>query len=234
LIDTVPLAERSDIELAHCSEHVEKVFNASKNQDGEILAPGETLRQFVYDNYENKHTSTAVQLSVGATIKATEISLQGEADASFALVRPPGHHSCEDKALGFCFFNNAAVAARTMQKRHGVKKVAIFDWDVHFGDGTADIFKNDDSVLYCSIHRFDNGAFYPGSVGRDDHIGEGKGAGHNISFPFDLVKGDSELVGDREYIYACEKVFFPIIREFEPEILIISAGFDSAIGDPLG
>jgi histone deacetylase 6 len=96
------------------------------------------------------------------------------------------------------------------------------------------VFKEDDSVLYCSIHRFDNGDFYPGSVGRVDHTGEGKGSGFNVPFPFDLKKGDSELVGDREYIYACERVLFPIIKEFEPEVIIVSAGFDSAIGDPLG
>ena len=115
-----------------------------------------------------------------------------------------------------------------------MKKIAIFDWDVHCGDGTAEVFKEDDSVLYMSIHRFDRGDFYPGSVGRADKIGEGKGAGFNIQFPFDVIKNDTELVGDRDYIYACEKVFFPVIKEFEPEIIIISAGFDSAKGDPLG
>lgn len=115
-----------------------------------------------------------------------------------------------------------------------MKKVCIFDWDVHVGDGTSDIFNSDESVLYMSIHRFDNGSFYPGPSGKHNKIGDGKGRGFNIQFPYNVEKSSKTLVSDYDYIYACEQVFFPIIKEFQPELLIISAGFDSALGDPLG
>lgn len=122
-----------------------------------------------------------------------------------------------------------ALAARWAQKKHGVGKVCIFDWDVHFGDGTAAIFESDPSVLFISLHRFNNGKFYPGPAGSAKKTGDGKGRGYNISIPFD-VNG----MGNDEYIYVCENLAFPIIEEFKPELILISAGFDSAEGDPLG
>ena len=115
-----------------------------------------------------------------------------------------------------------------------MKKVAIFDWDVHVGDGTSNIFWEDETVLYQSIHRFDNGGFYPGPGGKHTKIGEGKGRGFNVHFPFNVEKSQKTVIGDYDYIYACETIFFPMIREFQPDLIIISAGFDSALGDPLG
>jgi acetoin utilization deacetylase AcuC-like enzyme len=126
------------------------------------------------------------------------------------------------------------VAARYAQRELGVKKVCIFDWDVHVGDGTSNVFWEDDTVLYMSIHRFDMGAFYPGPCGKHSNIGEGKGRGYNIHFPFNVEKSQKTQIGDVDYIYACETIFFPIIKEFNPDLIIISAGFDSALGDPLG
>lgn len=102
------------------------------------------------------------------------------------------------------------------------------------GDGTSQIFSEDESVLYLSIHRFDNGTFYPGVAGKHTKIGEGKGRGFNVHFPFNVEKTMQTLIGDNDYIYACEALFFPIIKEFNPDLIIISAGFDSALGDPLG
>ena len=102
------------------------------------------------------------------------------------------------------------------------------------GDGTSEIFYEDDSVLYISIHRFDNGSFYPGPAGKHTKTGEGKGRGYNIQYPFNVEKSQSKIVGDDDYIYVCETLFFPIIKEFAPDFIIISAGFDSALGDPLG
>ena len=157
-------------------------------------------------------------------------------------MRPPGHHAhCSDIG-GFCFFNNVAVAARVAQKEFNKKKVCIFDWDIHVGDGTANVFANDDSVLYISIHRYDMGKFFPGPLGRHELIGECKGKGYNIQFPFNLPKPqandqngeDHSAIGDNDYIFVCESFLFPIIREFAPDLIIISAGFDSAKGDPLG
>ena len=107
-------------------------------------------------------------------------------DQSFAIVRPPGHHSHSNLAAGFCYFNNAAVAAKVAQKEQGSKKIVIFDWDVHVGDGTSQIFYGDDTVLYISIHRYDNGKFYPGPKGSEKQVGMGKGKGFNIQYPFNL------------------------------------------------
>ena len=123
-----------------------------------------------------------------------------------------------------------------------MKKVVIFDWDVHVGDGTSQIFYDDETVLYISIHRYDLGTFFPGPKGKLEMIGEVKGKGYNIQFPFNKpqnsnkdLEGDSAgVIGDLDYVWACEALFFPIIREFNPDLIIISAGFDSAKGDPLG
>ena len=109
-----------------------------------------------------------------------------------------------NQVAGFCFYNNVAVAARTAQKKYGAKKVCIFDWDVHVGDGTAQIFYDDPSVLYISIHRFDQGKFYPGQAGAHTRIGEGAGKGYNIHFPFNVAKNQKPLIGDKDYIFACE------------------------------
>ncbi len=173
-------------------------------------------------------------MAAGGTIEGVRAVVEREVDTAFCIVRPPGHHASCSNAAGFCFFNNVAVAARYAQNELGVNKVCIFDWDVHVGDGTSQIFYEDDTVLYMSIHRFDNGAFYPGPEGKYSKVGEGKGRGYNIHFPFNVEKSQKNLIGDEDFIYACEKVFFPIIKEFEPDLIIISAGFDSALGDPLG
>ena len=183
----------------------------------------------------NMHTKQAALISAGSTVEAVSyVCSQTLVDQAFAIVRPPGHHAHCNQIAGFCFFNNVAVAARAAQSKYGARKVCIFDWDVHVGDGTAQIFYDDPSVLYISIHRFDQGKFYPGQAGAHTRIGEGAGKGFNIHFPFNVSPNQKPIIGDKDYIYACENVFFPIIREFNPDLMIISAGFDSALGDPLG
>jgi histone deacetylase 6 len=126
-------------------------------------------------------------------------------------VRPPGHHAhCADIG-GFCFFNNVAVAARVAQKEFNKRKVVIFDWDVHVGDGTANVFYNDSSVLYISIHRYDMGKFFPGPLGKLEMIGECQGRGYNLQFPFNLPQkttgtedDEQQTIGDSDYIFVCE------------------------------
>jgi len=173
-------------------------------------------------------------LAAGGTVEGVRAVINGDVDSAFCIVRPPGHHATSINVAGFCFFNNVAVAARYAQRELGVKKVCIFDWDVHVGDGTSYIFNEDETVLYLSIHRFDNGLFYPGPDGKHSKVGEGKGRGFNVHYPFNVEKSQKTVIGDEDYIYACETIFFPIIKEFAPDLLIISAGFDSALGDPLG
>ena len=226
--------EDKDLILAHSEAHIRKVKKAEKDKKGEVLARKKYTLDFGVDTYNNRFTALAASLAAGSTIEAVRAVCNDTVDQSFAIVRPPGHHAHRDIVGGFCWYNNVAVAARVAQKTMGVKKVAIFDWDVHVGDGTAQIFYDDPSVMYMSIHRFDMGKFYPGQLGAHSKGGEGAGKGFNFQFPFNVNKNQKDLIGDKEYIFACEKVFFPVLREFAPDLILISAGFDSAIGDPLG
>jgi acetoin utilization deacetylase AcuC-like enzyme len=138
---------------------------------------------------------------------------------AFALVRPPGHHALADRAMGFCIFNNVAVAARFAQRQLGVSRLAIFDWDVHHGNGTQECFWDDAGVLFVSLHRW---PFYPGSGGP----GDGNATTINVPLPAGA--------GDDEYVDAMERIVEPSIAAFAPELLLVSAGFDAAFGDPLG
>jgi acetoin utilization deacetylase AcuC-like enzyme len=156
-------------------------------------------------------TFEAASLAAGTAIEA---ALRG----GFALVRPPGHHALAGRAMGFCIFNNVAVAARAAQKRLGLERVAIVDFDVHHGNGTDAIFREDDSVLYVSLHQW---PFYPGSGGPDDQ------AETTLNVP--LPAGS----GDEEYAEAFASVVEPAVQRFEPELLLVSAGFDAHTADPL-
>ena len=151
----------------------------------------------------------------------------GDAPSAVALVRPPGHHAEQAKSMGFCLFNNAAVAARAAQAA-GCKRVLILDWDVHHCNGTQDIFKDDNSVLVVSMHRFDGGQFYPGT-GAASSRGEGEGTFYNINLAW-----PTGGAGDADYITALQTCLLPVCYEFQPDITIVSAGFDAARDDPLG
>lgn len=157
----------------------------------------------------------------------------------FCNSRPPGHHSLGNKACqasGFCFFNNTALAARYAVDKLKLKKVVILDWDIHHGDGVQKAFYNDPNVLYMSLHRYENGLFYPGESGSLKNIGSGPGTGFNVNIEWNTKEGIRKVsaLGDHEYIYMFEEVVSPIIKEFEPELIIVSAGFDSADHDPVG
>ena len=141
---------------------------------------------------------------------------------------PPGHHACMDKAGGFCFFNNVAVAARMAQRELGVARVAIVDWDVHHGNGTQDVFRDDPDVLFISLHRHNNGAFFPGT-GHPERIGRGKGVGSCVNIAWNTAG-----VGDDGYRAAFASVVLPVLRDFNPGLVLVSAGFDAVAGDPLG
>ena len=159
----------------------------------------------------------AALLSAGGVLAAASAVMKGEVSNAFALVRPPGHHATSDQGMGFCLFNNAAVAARFLQQEHNIGKVAIVDWDVHHGNGTQDIFYEDDSVFYFSIHEF---PLYPGS-GSASEIGSGKGIGTTLNAP---MRAESGAI---DYVEVFEKSLKPALIEFAPDFMVISAGFDA-------
>jgi acetoin utilization deacetylase AcuC-like enzyme len=147
-----------------------------------------------------------------------------KAKNAFCVVRPPGHHATIDTGMGFCLFNNIAIAARYAQKKYGIDRALIVDWDVHHGNGTEAIFYSDGSVFYFSTHQ---SPWYPGT-GAADKIGEGEGEGTTMNCPFPAGSGRKEILG------AFQSKLLPAMREFKPELVLISAGFDSRLGDPLG
>ncbi|RDX91805.1 Histone deacetylase 5, partial [Mucuna pruriens] len=156
-----------------------------------------------------------------------------ELDSAIAIVRPPGHHAEPDEAMGFCLFNNVAIAARYLLDERpelGVKKILIVDWDVHHGNGTQKMFWNDSQVLFFSVHRHEFGSFYPANdEGFYTMIGEGAGAGYNINVPW-----ENGRCGDADYFAVWDHILLPVAKEFNPDIIIVSAGYDAAVGDPLG
>lgn len=182
---------------------------------------------FTPDTYVNAHTYQCARLSAGGCVQVTSAVARREARCGVAVVRPPGHHAESNTAMGFCFFNNAAIAARAAQAA-GARRVLILDWDVHHGNGTQHIFEEDDSVMYMSLHRYDGGSFYPGT-GAAAEVGRGTGAGYTVNVPW--LCGNMH---DGDYLAAFNHVLLPIAYEFNPDLLIVSAGFDAALGDPIG
>lgn len=175
------------------------------------------------DTYVGPDSYEVALRAAGAGVAAVEWVMNGDSRTSFALVRPPGHHATPERGMGFCLFNNAAVAAAHALSR-GLERVAIVDWDVHHGNGTQDIFYRSGNVLFCSIHQY---PFYPGT-GAYDERGEGPGEGLNINIP--LLAG----LGDTEYLHSFRQIICPALRKFEPQLIIISAGYDAHVADPLG
>ena len=162
--------------------------------------------------------------ATGTCLNAVDLVMQGKAKNAFCIVRPPGHHASANRGMGFCLFNNVAIAARYAQRRHGVERVAIADWDVHHGNGTQDIFYSDPSVFFCSTHQ---SPWYPGT-GAAGETGEGAAEGTTLNCPFPAGSGREQILG------AFRDRFAPRMDDFRPDLILISAGFDSRTGDPLG
>jgi acetoin utilization deacetylase AcuC-like enzyme len=166
----------------------------------------------------------AASRATGATLNAVDAVFNKKANNAFCIVRPPGHHASSNRGMGFCIFNNIAIAARYAQRKYGVRRVLIADWDVHHGNGTQDIFYTDGTVFFFSTHQH---PWYPGT-GAPDETGEGAGAGMIMNCPLPAGSGRKEILG------AFERMLVPAAKRVKPELVLISAGFDSREGDPLG
>jgi acetoin utilization deacetylase AcuC-like enzyme len=163
-------------------------------------------------------------LAVGGFLRVLDSIAAGESPNGFALVRPPGHHALSDRAMGFCLFNTIAIGAEYLKQKHGAKRILIMDWDVHHGNGTQYAFYADPSVLFISTHQY---PYYPGT-GAMTEVGVGPGEGYTINVP--LPAG----CADEEYLHAFHEIIVPAANRFEPEWVLVSAGFDSHERDPLG
>ncbi|CAL1598414.1 unnamed protein product [Knipowitschia caucasica] len=175
------------------------------------------------------HSSSAARWAAGSVVELVFKVATGELKNGFAVVRPPGHHAEESTPMGFCYFNSVAIAAKLLQQRLNVNKILIVDWDVHHGNGTQQAFYDDPNVLYLSIHRYDDGNFFPGS-GAPDEVGSGSGVGFNVNVAF--TGGLDPPMGDVEYMAAFRTVVMPIANEFAPDIVLVSSGFDAVEGHP--
>ncbi|HSU92021.1 MAG TPA: histone deacetylase [Sporolactobacillaceae bacterium] len=178
---------------------------------------------FDLDTHSSRDSYETALLAAGGVLTAVEAVMDSAADNAFAIVRPPGHHALTNRAMGFCFFNNLAIAAEWLIKVRGLKRVMIVDWDVHHGNGSQEMFYESAEVLYTSIHQFPH---YPGT-GSLHEIGYGPGTGYTINMPMPAEFGDGE------YLRAFDRLIMPIGRHFKPEFILVSAGFDCHFRDPL-
>jgi acetoin utilization deacetylase AcuC-like enzyme len=192
-----------EITAVHLPEYVDAVRRVSESGRPTLLDSDTICTATTYE---------AALLAAGAAIGAVELD-------GFALARPPGHHALPGRAMGFCLFDNVAIAARFAQRKLGLARVGILDWDVHHGNGTQDIFWADDSVFFASMHQW---PFYPGSGG--------PGEGNETTLNVPLAAG----AGDAEVLEALERTVAPALEAFAPDVLLVSAGFDAAAGDPIG
>ncbi len=206
-------ADETDLLRVHSAEHLERVRRS---------ADAGRLVWFDADTYACPASAEAALLAAGGVCGAVDAVLAGETAAAFCPVRPPGHHACRDRAMGFCLFNNVAVAARRLQAVHGVRRILIVDWDVHHGNGTQEAFYGDADVLYVSTHQWPH---YPGT-GAADETGQGEGRGATLNYP--LPSG----AGDDVFLEAIDDALGRA-EALEPEFVLVSAGFDAHRDDPL-
>jgi len=206
-------ATPDELALVHAEEHLKLVAGTA----------GGGPQAFDADTPVSSRSYETALLASGGLLALVEEIMAGGADNGFALVRPPGHHAEADRAMGFCLFNNVAIAARSLRERHGLDRVLIVDWDVHHGNGTQHSFADDRGVLYVSTHQY---PFYPGTGGVDE-VGLGEAEGFTLNVP--LPAG----CGDGEFLDAFVRVIDPVCRQFEPQFVLVSAGFDAHLRDPL-
>ncbi|MBI2963938.1 MAG: histone deacetylase [Deltaproteobacteria bacterium] len=206
-------ATAAEIARVHAVEHVERVAATAR------------LSRFAFDadTPACARSFEAARRAVGGLLALVDAVMDGRAANGFAFVRPPGHHAERDRAMGFCLFNNVALAAAHLRAVHGLERVLIVDWDVHHGNGTQHAFYRDPSVLFVSSHQY---PFYPGT-GSAIEVGRGEGEGFTLNLPFPAGYGDAQ------YVEAFLRIVEPVARQFAPQFILVSAGFDAHRRDPL-
>lgn len=204
-------ATHEQLARVHSQQHLERIAST----EGRAVA-------FDPDTYTSPESVEVARLAAGATVDAVERVMSAEATRAFALVRPPGHHAERSRVMGFCLYNNVAVGAAHARSL-GARKVAIVDYDVHHGNGTQDIFLSSREVLYISLHQY---PYYPGT-GAADEIGSGEGRGFTVNVPLEVG------AVDEDYRLAFSSVVLPVLTQFKPDLILVSAGFDAHERDPL-
>jgi acetoin utilization deacetylase AcuC-like enzyme len=205
------------IRQVHSDEYIDTVRRDVENGE-EYLSTQSGNTVICKDSYE------VALWAVGGLLSACDAVVSGRARNAFCAIRPPGHHASQDRGMGYCLFNNVAIAARYLQKKHKLQNVLIVDWDVHHGNGSQDIFFNDGSVFFFSTHQW---PWYPWT-GSAEETGFGDGKGTTLNVPLPAGSGDEDLID------AFENKLLPAANKFQPDVVLISAGFDSRTGDPLG
>jgi acetoin utilization deacetylase AcuC-like enzyme len=208
-----PAVERDVLTAVHPEAYVESIERLSARGGGAIDP----------DTVASAGSYNAALHAAGGAVRMVELLLDGEADRAFSAHRPPGHHALPQRGMGFCLFNNVAVAARFALEHRGLERVMIVDWDVHHGNGTNDIFHADPAVLFVSIHQW---PLYPGSGAASD-AGDGGGEGFTVNLPVPSGTGDSE------YTALIDDTVVPLALEYQPQLMLVSAGFDAHRDDPL-
>ena len=225
-------AKEEDLLRVHTEEYLNKIKEISENNSKNKNVTNHHLSE--KDSYDNFATYESAKLATGSLIEICKNILSKKIEHGYAIIRPPGHHADMSTARGFCIFNSVAVAVKYILNKNDKIKIAILDWDVHHGDGTQAIFYNEQNPLFISIHRHDNGKFYPFKTGFVEEKGDQNGIGYNINIPLDtkcaISKGPS-CIGDAEYINIFEKIIMPCLTEYNPDIIFISCGYDAGEND---
>ena len=217
--DAIPIAprraEQEWVEKLHAPSYIRRVRESCERGDRIIDSMDTVICPRSFD---------VSLLAAGGMLAAVDAVMEGKVADAFCAVRPPGHHALKDVAMGFCLFNNVAIAARYVQERHHLNRVLIIDWDVHHGNGTQDLFYEDPSVFFFSIHQY---PFYPGT-GAAGETGSGEGIGYTLNAPMAAGRTDDD------YVKVFEEKLGPAVERFRPDFILVSAGFDAHHADPLG
>jgi len=225
-------AKEEDLLLVHTKEYIDKIKEISENNSKNKNVTNHDLSE--KDSYDNFATFESAKLATGSLIEICKNILSKKIEHGYAIIRPPGHHADMSTARGFCIFNSVAVAVKYILNKNNKMKIAVLDWDVHHGDGTQAIFYKDQNPLFISIHRHDSGKFYPFKTGFVKEKGEENGLGYNINIPLDtkcaISKGPS-CIGDAEYINIFERIVMPALKEYNPDVIFISCGYDAGEND---